>query len=115
MEGAGSFSDDAVQQAVESDVSDSEPHSGPEHDEGLLGEEIAVGEQDEGEWEDEEEDEEEEIIRGKWMLDDCESIAEIVLSLRKHAAYMRGLKQEGWELTDPVQSDWGFLRRVDHL
>lgn len=66
------------------------------------------------ELEDDEVDEEDEIdnspsIRAKWTLDGCATIDEIIERLKDQIEHYKQLKEDGWELRDKIDDDWGFL------
>lgn len=62
-----------------------------------------------------EEEEEEEhieddvIIRAKWILDGCSSIDEIIERLKGEIEHYKQLKEDGWELREKMDDDYGFL------
>lgn len=68
----------------------------------------------------EEEEEEEEgwdsgrdsIIRAKWCIDGCCTLAAVAERLRKVADGYEKMAAEGWELTGPVDDDYGYVRRA---
>lgn len=41
-------------------------------------------------------------IRAKWSLDGCASVDEIIERLHQNIAYFQKVKEEGWELEDPI-------------
>lgn len=64
---------------------------------------------EDSETEEEENEEEEVCIRAKWTIDDAKTIDEAIEKLNDFIAYLRSLKEEGWELRDPISDDYGFL------
>jgi hypothetical protein len=58
-----------------------------------------------------EEDEDVEIIRAKWILDGCATIADIIERLKAEIEHYTKLKEEGWELTQPVEDDYGYIKK----
>ena len=50
------------------------------------------------------------IIRGKWCLDGCRTLQEVIDKLRRDAAAYEELRDAGWELTQQVDDDYGFMR-----
>jgi len=54
-----------------------------------------------------------ETIRAKWSMDGARTLAEAAAMLREHADYLEELKRDGWELTEPVDDDWGIIENVD--
>ena len=52
------------------------------------------------------------IIRGKWCLDGCRSLAEVADRLRRAAAEYEQMRDAGWELTHPIEDDYGFVRQT---
>jgi len=70
---------------------------------------------DDEDYEEEDEDyeeEDEEIIRGKWCMDGAKTIDEAIEKLHEMIEYLKELKQEGWELIDEIDDDYGFLRKT---
>lgn len=59
--------------------------------------------------EDTEEEDENICIRAKWTIDDAKTIDEAIDKLNDFIAYLKSLKEEGWELRDPISDDYGFL------
>ena len=51
-------------------------------------------------------------VRAKWILDSCASIDDIIERLRQEIRYYESLKQTGWELTAPIDDDYGFMRKA---
>lgn len=49
------------------------------------------------------------IIRAKWTLDGCASIDAILLRLDKLKAMYTRMKEDGWEITQPVFDDFGAV------
>ena len=63
--------------------------------------------------EDQSEVEEENIcIRAKWSMDDSNTIDEAIEKLKDFIEYLKSLKNEGWELREPIQDDYGFLYKT---
>jgi hypothetical protein len=66
---------------------------------------------------DENDDEDEgppmESIRATWSMDGATTLVEAAAKLREYADYLEELKRDGWELTKPVDDDWGFIENVD--
>lgn len=58
-----------------------------------------------------EESEELEIIRAKWLYDDCASLDEIIERLKQEIEHIKQLQRDGWELVDPVSDDYGYMRQ----
>lgn len=50
-----------------------------------------------------------ETIRAKWMLDGATTLAEAASRAREAADRLQALLDAGWTLTEPVDSDYGFL------
>jgi len=61
--------------------------------------------------ESESESEDDEIIRAKWMFDGCATLDAIIKRLQEHIVYIEELKSEGWQLTGPVEDDYGFMKK----
>jgi hypothetical protein len=89
----------------------------PERAFSILYDEIESEETEEKETEDYglvldlEEEEEEEIIRGKWILDGAASIQNAIELIDSFKAYLETLRDEGYELTHPIEDDYGYLRK----
>lgn len=58
-------------------------------------------------------DEDIEVIRGRWTLDGCTSLAEAIDSAKCFLEHLEALQDEGYELIDPVEDDCGYLKRHD--
>lgn len=54
---------------------------------------------------------EEIIIRAKWVMDDARTLAQAREKLLDYAGYLRSLEMEGYELTQPVADDYGFVTK----
>ena len=54
-------------------------------------------------------EEEHVCIRAKCTIDDAKTIDEAVEKLNEFIAYLKTLKEEGWELREPISDDYGFL------
>lgn len=67
--------------------------------------------EEELEREEEEEEEEPYIIRAKWSLDGCATIDEIIERLKQQIEEYKQLKEEGWELKEKIDDDYGFLSK----
>ncbi len=52
-----------------------------------------------------------EYIRAKWTYDGASTIDEIIEKLYGQIEHMRKLKEEGWELIDKVEDDYGPMRK----
>lgn len=52
------------------------------------------------------------IIRAKWTMDGATTIDEAIEKLDGYIEYLKSLKEEGWELREPVNDDWGFLHKA---
>lgn len=51
------------------------------------------------------------VIRAKWSIDGATSLEDAAVKAGGFAAYLRGLAAEGYELTGPVDDDYGFARK----
>ena len=56
-----------------------------------------------------EDDEHNMTIRFKWVGDGCQTIDDIIRRLQCLTEWYMQLKQEGWELRETIDDDWGFL------
>jgi hypothetical protein len=75
-----------------------------------IGEELELGAESE-ESQEEEDDEDYEIIRAKWMFDGASTLDEVIAKLERHIEYIKSLKAEGYELTNTIDDDYGFIRQ----
>ena len=57
----------------------------------------------------ESEHEHDEIIRAKWQMDGASSLEEAVVKLENFIKYLKGLKDNGWELRGTIDDDYGFI------
>jgi hypothetical protein len=55
--------------------------------------------------------EHEDVIRAKWSMDGAKTLSEAAARLRGHAEALERLEREGWQLTQPVEDDYGFIHR----
>ena len=60
---------------------------------------------------DEDDDENMMGIRFKWLADGAETIDDIIGFLQSEIDWYMKLKAEGWELCEPVQDDYGFIKK----
>jgi hypothetical protein len=56
-------------------------------------------------------DENHSIIRAKWQMDGAKTLDECIEYLKSFIAFIEELKKEGWELTEPVDDDYGHIKR----
>lgn len=52
-----------------------------------------------------------EILRAKWMFDGAKTLDEVITCLEKQIEYIKALQEDGWELTGPVDDDYGFMKQ----
>jgi hypothetical protein len=50
-------------------------------------------------------------IRAKWTMDSAKTLDECIEKLQNYIKYLGALKEEGWELINAVDDDYGFLRK----
>ena len=50
-------------------------------------------------------------VRAKWSMDGAATLTEAAELLRGHADYLLAMERDGWQLTEPVRDDYGFIRR----
>lgn len=62
-----------------------------------------------------EEAEDDLIIRAKSSIDGAKTLDEAIDMLYDFIDYLRNLKNLGYELRDPVEDDYGFLKRTSVL
>ena len=53
------------------------------------------------------------IVRAKWMIDGATTLEDAAAKAGEFAAYLRELAGEGYELTKPVEDDYGFARKAE--
>ena len=51
------------------------------------------------------------VIRAKWSIDGATSLEDAAVKAEEFAAYLRELAAGGYELTKPVEDDYGFARK----
>ena len=51
------------------------------------------------------------IIRAKWQMDGAKTLDEAVTKLQRFIEHLEALKNDGWELTAPIDDDYGFIRK----
>jgi hypothetical protein len=54
----------------------------------------------------------ERIIRAKWTIDGAATLSEAAALSRAFANELEDLEADGWQLTQPVEDDYGFCGRV---
>jgi hypothetical protein len=52
------------------------------------------------------------IIKCKWAIDGSSTLDEAIKMLHAYIEYLKELKANGYELTGPVEDDYGFLRKT---
>ena len=53
-----------------------------------------------------------ETIRAKWIMDGATTLSEAASKLEAFAKELRKLESQDWQLTQPVQDDYGFVEKV---
>ena len=53
-----------------------------------------------------------EVIRGKWSMDGCRTLADVAQRLRDGAARYEEMLQQGWELIGVIEDDYGYIRQT---
>lgn len=48
-------------------------------------------------------------VRGKWLMDGAQDLAEASTKLRDYADYLDALAVRGWSLASVIEDDYGFL------
>lgn len=56
-------------------------------------------------------DENNAIIRAKWRIDGSNNLDECIVKLQQFIQCLKNLKEAGWELKQPVDDDYGYIRR----
>ena len=51
------------------------------------------------------------IIRAKWIMDDSRTLDEARNQLYKYAEYLEELASEGYELSEPITDNYGFVKK----
>lgn len=51
-------------------------------------------------------------IRAKWVMDGASTLREAVTALLVYAEQLAQLERDGWQLTQPVEDDYGFIKQV---
>ena len=54
-------------------------------------------------------------IRAKWQMDGATTLDEAIVKLQNFIEHIKSLKNDGWELVDPINDDWGFIRRTGQI
>jgi hypothetical protein len=54
-------------------------------------------------------EEAEEIIRAKWQMDGATTLSEAAEKLRAFADELIQMEKDGWQLTQPVEDDYGII------
>ena len=52
------------------------------------------------------------MIRGKWSMDGCRTLADVAQRLRDGAARYEEMLQQGWELIGVIEDDYGYIRQT---
>lgn len=52
------------------------------------------------------------VVRAKWTMDGARTLSEAAARLERQAADLRQMEEDGWQLTGPVEDDYGFIRRA---
>lgn len=55
--------------------------------------------------------ENESIVRAKWSFDGATTLSEAAQKLRNYADELIQMEKEGWQLTQPIEDDYGFIER----
>jgi hypothetical protein len=59
----------------------------------------------------EKEDRQDDMIRGKWLMDEAETLEEAAKMLETEAKRLRRLARLGFRLLGPVEDDYGRIRK----
>ena len=54
----------------------------------------------------------EEVIRAKGILDGATTLEEAITMVQEFAVQLEKLKQDGYELTEPIEDDYGFVEKA---
>lgn len=65
-------------------------------------------EDEESDWDDENHS----IIRAKWVIDGAKNLDEVIEKYLEEIEFIKRLKADGWELTDAVDDDYGYMKRT---
>ena len=50
-------------------------------------------------------------LRGKWCMDGARNLDECIDMLQRFITYIEELKRDGYELSEPVADDFGFVEK----
>jgi len=53
----------------------------------------------------------EDTIRAKWLMDGARTLGQAAKQLREYADQLERLERDGWQLTQPIDDDYGFIQR----
>jgi hypothetical protein len=56
-------------------------------------------------------DENRTIVRAKWIYDGAENIDQMIERLYARIEILQQMKEEGWEVEEPVDDDYAFMKR----
>ena len=62
---------------------------------------------------DDDEDADDGVVRAKWLIDGSVTLADAADRLQGAAGRLRAMHEQGWTFTQPVEDDYGFLRKPD--
>ena len=54
-------------------------------------------------------------IRAKWQMDGATTLDEAIVKLQNFIEHIKSLKNDGWEMVDHINDDWGFIRRTGQI
>lgn len=49
------------------------------------------------------------FIRCKWQGDGATTLEELIGKMHNFIAHLRNLQKDGWELSNPMDDDWGLI------
>ena len=53
------------------------------------------------------------LIRAKWSLDGSKTINDIIEKLYEQIEYFKKMKEDGYELIDEINDDYGYAKKID--
>lgn len=51
------------------------------------------------------------VIYARWIYDEATTLDEVIEKLSHEIEYIKKLKEDGWELTEAVKDDYGFIKQ----
>lgn len=51
------------------------------------------------------------VVRAKWQMDGALTLSGAAASLEEYARGLRAMEADGWQLTGPIEDDYGYVTR----